>query len=149
MPIKLTEMEKHNNLMLVQVKFDIIVYLNTFVEKQFCVVYEETLSISTRLLCLWDSPGQNTTEDFCSLLQGIFLTQGLNLGLLYYRQILYHLNCQLKELFPRQVVKKSRGPQEERGLEYSRRKKGQTSFFPLHSLGLCILPEDSLWIKRG
>ena len=24
------------------------------------------------------------------LLQGIFLTQGLNLGLLYYRQILYH-----------------------------------------------------------
>ena len=57
MPIKLTEMEKHNNLMLVQVKFDIIVYLKTFVEKQFCVVYEETLSISTRLLCLWDSPG--------------------------------------------------------------------------------------------
>ena len=27
-PIKLTEMEKHNNLMLVQVKFDIIVHLN-------------------------------------------------------------------------------------------------------------------------
>ena len=26
------------------------------------------------------------------LLQGIFLTQGLNLGLLYYRQILYHLS---------------------------------------------------------
>ena len=42
MPIKLTEMEKHNNLMLVQVKFDIIIHLKTFVEKQFCVVYEET-----------------------------------------------------------------------------------------------------------
>ena len=41
MPIKLTEMEKHNNLMLVQVKFDIIIHLKTFVEKQFCVVYEE------------------------------------------------------------------------------------------------------------
>ena len=40
----------------------------------------------------------------------------------------------MKESFPRQVDK-SRGPQGERGLEFSRRKKGQT-FFPLHSLGL-------------
>ena len=29
-----------------------------------------------------------------SLLQGIFLTQALKLGLLHYRQILYHLNMQ-------------------------------------------------------
>ena len=29
-----------------------------------------------------------------SLLQGVFLTQGLNLGPLYCRQILYHLNYQ-------------------------------------------------------
>ena len=51
----------------------------------------------------------------------------------------------LRESFSRQVGKKSRGPQGERGLEFSRRKKGQTFFFsPLHSLGLCILPEDSL-----
>ena len=41
----------------------------------------------------------------------------------------------LRESFPRQVDKKSRGPQGERGLEFSRRKKGQT-FPPLHSLGL-------------
>ena len=34
----------------------------------------------------------------------------------------------LKESFPRQVDKKSRGPQGERGLEFSRRKKGQTFF---------------------
>ena len=32
----------------------------------------------------------------------------------------------LSESFPRQVDKKSRGPQGERGLEFSRRKKGQT-----------------------
>ena len=33
--------------------------------------------------------------------------------------------------------KESRGPQGERGLEFSRRKKGQTFFYPsLHSLGL-------------
>ena len=36
---------------------------------------------------------------------------------------------------PRQVDKKSRGPQGERGLEFSKRKKGQT-FFSLHSLEL-------------
>ena len=34
----------------------------------------------------------------------------------------------LRESFPRQIDKKSRGPQGERGLEFSRRKKGQTSF---------------------
>ena len=41
----------------------------------------------------------------------------------------------MRESFPGQVDKKSRGPPEERGLEFSRRKKGQT-FFPLHSIGL-------------
>ena len=40
----------------------------------------------------------------------------------------------LRESFPRQVDKKSRGPQAERGLEFSRRKKGQTFFFPLYIL---------------
>ena len=34
-----------------------------------------------------------------------------------------------RESFPRQGDKKSRGPQVERGLEYSRRKKGQTFYF--------------------
>ena len=42
----------------------------------------------------------------------------------------------MRQSFPRQVDKKSRGPQGERGLEFSRRKKGQTLFAPLHSLGL-------------
>ena len=36
----------------------------------------------------------------------------------------------LRESFPRQVDRESRGPQGERGLEFSRRKKGQT----FHSL---------------
>ena len=35
----------------------------------------------------------------------------------------------LRESFPRQVDRESRGPQGERGLEFSRRKKGQTFFF--------------------
>ena len=34
----------------------------------------------------------------------------------------------VRESFPRQIDKKSRGPQGERGLEFSRRKKGQTFF---------------------
>ena len=42
----------------------------------------------------------------------------------------------MRESFPRQVDKESRGPQGERGLEFSRRKKGQTFFPSLHSLGL-------------
>ena len=41
----------------------------------------------------WNSPGQNTGVGSLSLLQGIFPTQGSNLGLLHCRQILYQL-CQ-------------------------------------------------------
>ena len=48
----------------------------------------------TRLLCPWDSPGQNTGVGGHSLLQGIFPTQGLNLGLLHCRQIPYRLSHQ-------------------------------------------------------
>ena len=46
------------------------------------------------LLCPWNSPGKNTGVSKYSLLQGIFLTQGSNLGLLHCRQILYHLSHQ-------------------------------------------------------
>ena len=42
----------------------------------------------------------------------------------------------VRESFPRQVDRESRGPQGERGLEFSRRKKGQTFFLSPHSLGL-------------
>ena len=48
----------------------------------------------TRVLCPWDSPGKNTGVGCCSLLQGIFLTKGLNSDLLHFRQILYHLSYQ-------------------------------------------------------
>ena len=47
---------------------------------------------STRLLSPWNSPGKNTGVGSHSLLQGIFLTQGLNLHLLHCRQILHHLS---------------------------------------------------------
>ena len=41
-----------------------------------------------------DSPGKNTGVGCHFLLQGIFPTQGLNLGLLHCKQILYHLSHQ-------------------------------------------------------
>ena len=50
--------------------------------------------MNTRLLCSWNSPGKNTGVGCHSLLQGIFLTQGLKPGLLYCRQILQHLSHQ-------------------------------------------------------
>ena len=48
----------------------------------------------SRLLCPWDSPGKNTGVGSHSPLQGIFLTQGSNLGLLNCRQILYCVSHQ-------------------------------------------------------
>ena len=53
-----------------------------------------TTDQSTSLFCPWDSPGKNTGVGCHFLLQGIFLTQGLNLGLLHCRQILCHLSHQ-------------------------------------------------------
>jgi len=41
-----------------------------------------------------DSPGKNTGVGFHTLLQGVFLTQGSNPGLLHCRQILYCLSHQ-------------------------------------------------------
>ena len=43
-----------------------------------------------RLLCPWDSPGKNTRVGCRFLLQGTFLTQGLNPGLPHCSLILYH-----------------------------------------------------------
>ena len=48
----------------------------------------------TRLFCPWDFPGRNTGVGCHFLLQGIFLTQGLNPGLLHCTQMLYCLSHQ-------------------------------------------------------
>ena len=47
-----------------------------------------------RLLCPWDSPGQNTGMGSHALLQGIFRTRGSNPSLLHCRRILYRLSHQ-------------------------------------------------------
>ena len=50
--------------------------------------------LALRLLCPWDSPGENTGVGCHAFLQGIFPTQGSNLGLPHYRWILYQLSHQ-------------------------------------------------------
>ena len=60
---------------------------------QLCPILFDPMdwSLPARLLCSWDFPSKNTGVGCHSLLQGIFLTQGLNLGLLHCRWILYYL----------------------------------------------------------
>ena len=53
----------------------------------------------TRLLCPWNPPHKNAGVGSYSLLQGIFSTRRLNLGLLHCRQILYSLNHQGSHTF--------------------------------------------------
>ena len=50
--------------------------------------------LGIRLLCPWDFPDKNTGVGCHFLLQGIFLTQGSNLGLPHCRQTFYHLSHQ-------------------------------------------------------
>ena len=68
-------------------------------ESESCSVVSDSLRphgqyVAHRLLCPWDSSGKNTGVGCHSILQGIFLTQGSNPGLLHCRQILYHLSHQ-------------------------------------------------------
>ena len=56
----------------------------------------------------WDFPGKNTKVGYHFLLQEIFLTQGLNLGLPFCRQMLYHLNHQGTTLLIRETEIKTK-----------------------------------------
>ena len=68
--------------------------------KPYCKEWSESRSVVSNSLwpqglnSPWSSPGQNTGVGCCSLLQGIFPTQGLNPGLLHCRWILYQLSYQ-------------------------------------------------------
>ena len=61
---------------------------------QSCSVMSDSLQ-PHGLSSPWNSPGQNTGVWSLSLLQGIFPTQGSNLGFLHCRQILYSLSHQI------------------------------------------------------
>ena len=57
-------------------------------------IFQARVLQPTRILHPWDFPGKNTGVGCHSLLQEIFLTQGLNPGLPHCRQMLYRLNHQ-------------------------------------------------------
>ena len=58
---------------------------------QQCLILQRPLGLQpARFLCPWDFPGKSTGVGCHFLLQGILLTQGLNLSLLHGRQILYN-----------------------------------------------------------
>ena len=57
-----------------------------------CSIWDLCNLKPTRLLFPWDSSCKNTEVGCHALFQGIFPTQGLNPGLLPYRQILNHLS---------------------------------------------------------
>ena len=61
---------------------------------QSCLTLQPHGLYPTWFLCPWDFPGKNTGVGCHSLLQEIFLTQGLNSGLPHCRQTLYHLSHQ-------------------------------------------------------
>ena len=61
-------------------------------ESESCSVVSD--SLQPHWYCPWNPPGQNAGVGSLSLLQGIFLTQGSNPGLLHCRQMLYPLSHQ-------------------------------------------------------
>ena len=56
--------------------------------------------LSARLLCPWDSPGENTGVGCYFLLQGVFPSQELNPGLLHCRKMLYRLSYKASPYIP-------------------------------------------------
>ena len=69
--------------------------LNRGLVSQSCPTLWDPMNRSpARLPCPWNSPGKNTGVGCHSLLQGIFPTQGSNLGLPHCRWILYHQSHQ-------------------------------------------------------
>ena len=78
--------------------------MSTIIVSCYCLVVKSCPTLlqphglqHTRLLCPWDFPGKNTGVGCHFLLQGIFLTQGLNLGLL-------HVSCIAGGFFDRQAT---------------------------------------------
>ena len=70
---------------------DVCVFL---LATQSCLTLFDPMDCSPPGSCPWNSPGQNIGVGCQAILQGIFLTQGSNPGLLHCKQIPYHLSHQ-------------------------------------------------------
>ena len=73
-------------------------------ESESCSVVSDSLR-SHVLYSSWNFPGQNNGVGSLSLLQGIFPTQGMNIGLQHWRQILYQLGHREPRVIIRQKIK--------------------------------------------
>ena len=108
----------------------------------------------------WNSPDKNSGVGNHSLLQGIFQTQGSNLGLLHYRKILYHLSHQGSPERPRLEVKPAPSPRP--GKTWSQRPLSASAVMTptmeppmtrqacqlqldLLGLGISLLSDDEAW----
>ena len=72
--------------------FDCVVVGGLVTKSCLTLVTPWAIAYQARLSLAWDSPGKNARMGCHFLLQGIFLTQELNSGLLHCRQILYQLS---------------------------------------------------------
>ena len=61
---------------------------------QSCLTRGDPMNCSHQAPLFMEFPGRNTGVGYNFLLQGVFLTLGLNLGFLHFRQILYGLSHQ-------------------------------------------------------
>ena len=66
---------------------------------QLCLTLCDPWTVAHQAPLFMGFSSKNTGVSSLSLLQEIFLTQGLNLGLLHCRQILYHLSHQGSQSF--------------------------------------------------
>ena len=62
------------------------------IKQKSVLVTQSFLTLCDPIVWPWDSPEKNTRVCCHSLFQGIFPTQGSNLGVLHCRQILYNLS---------------------------------------------------------
>ena len=74
--------------------FFFLFYKKKVLVAQLCLILQLHGLQPAWLLCPWNSPGQNSGVGCHSLLQGTFITQGSNPGLLHCRQTLYPLSHQ-------------------------------------------------------
>ena len=78
-PLMKTPRKAHNSSMSTLLLFSLKVLVS-----QSCLTLCDCMDCSSpRFLCPWNSPAKNTGLCYHSLLQGIFLTQGSNPGLLH------------------------------------------------------------------
>ena len=62
--------------------FLFMVLVTSYTVAQLCVTLQAPWTVAHGSLCPWDSPGKNAGVGCRFLLQGIFLTLGLNLHIL-------------------------------------------------------------------